>query len=94
MRTDRFKEYIETWKGRGYGADIPDEVPDELLSAGVAPSYKAVALAILKNDWHATTLGFSAPKSPWYGAFKSIEIRQRTLKEEAAAARRSKRAKR
>jgi predicted phosphoadenosine phosphosulfate sulfurtransferase len=77
MRTDRFDEYVKQWRGRGYEDDIPDEVPHELMTAGVAPSYKAIALAILKNDWHGTTLGFEPPRSAWYDALKSIEIGKR-----------------
>jgi predicted phosphoadenosine phosphosulfate sulfurtransferase len=40
-----------------------------------APSYKAIALAILKNDM--TDLGFSPPFSAWYFELKRVEIEAR-----------------
>jgi predicted phosphoadenosine phosphosulfate sulfurtransferase len=33
-------------------------VPKKLHDAGKAPSYKAIAIAILKNDLHLYSLGF------------------------------------
>ncbi len=71
------REYIEKWKTQGYHEDIPDEVPLVLMQERLAPSYKAIALAILRNDHNLTTLGFSAPKSDWYSAIKRIEIANR-----------------
>jgi predicted phosphoadenosine phosphosulfate sulfurtransferase len=35
-----------------------------------APSYKAIAIAILKNDHACHSLGFQAPISHWYYYFK------------------------
>lgn len=61
----------------GYPNDIPDEVPDVLMIKNLAPSYKAIALAILNNDLHLYSLGFSRPKSEFYNILKSIEIRNR-----------------
>jgi predicted phosphoadenosine phosphosulfate sulfurtransferase len=43
----------------------------------LAPSYKAIAIAILKNDHAMKSLGFSPIKSEWYSAYKRIEISQR-----------------
>jgi len=51
------------WKGRGYFDDIPDQVPPKIYSSGRAPSYKAIAVAILKNDLHLKGLGFSVDES-------------------------------
>jgi len=74
-------EYIGKWKGRGYPDGIPDTVPDKLIQHNLAPSYRAIVLAILKNDHNLTTLGFSAPKSKWYGHFKRIELEKRKQNE-------------
>ncbi len=74
---DRIDKYIKEWMLRGYLDDIPDEVPDALMDESLAPSYKAIAIAILRNDHHMTALGFQAPKSIWYNALKRIEINQR-----------------
>lgn len=73
----KVNKYVGDWRSKGYVNDIPDEVPHELMKAGVAPSYKAIAIALLQNDMHLTSLGFSAPKSKWYSAFKRVEIEER-----------------
>lgn len=77
MRTSRVNQYIANWKIRGYPEGIPDEVPHILMKLGLAPSYKAIALALLKNDNNLELLGFTAPVTKWYSAFKRIEIEQR-----------------
>ena len=69
------EEYLKTWQRRGYSDGIPDEVPARLMSLRKAPSYKAIALAILKND--ITDLGFTPPASAWYSELKRIEIEAR-----------------
>lgn len=71
------RQYVRTWKKRGYPDGIPDEVPDPLMKLGLAPSWKAIAVAILKNDMLLSSLGFGRPESKWYGAIKKIEIRNR-----------------
>ena len=76
MDRKKIKTYIRKWKKMGYPNDIPDEVPYELMDLWLAPSYKAICIAILKNDHHLTSLGFSAPKSKWYGILKQIELNQ------------------
>lgn len=68
-------DYIKTWETRCYKKGIPDEVPLELEE--LAPSYKKIAVAILSNDLHFTSLGFSTPKSKWYSILKKIEIRKK-----------------
>ena len=74
---ERIDRYVQEWRKRGYSTDIPDEVPSALMEDNLAPSYKAIAIAILKNDHHMTALGFSAPHSVWYDALKRIEIQAR-----------------
>jgi predicted phosphoadenosine phosphosulfate sulfurtransferase len=63
----------------GYPDDIPDEVPNELMRLGLAPSYRAIAVAILQNDLNFYSLGFASPTSPWYSALKRIEIAARPI---------------
>lgn len=70
-------QYIKRWKKQGYPEDIPDEVPDVLMQELLAPSYKAIALTILKNDLQCLNLGFAPKKSSWYSILKKIEIEQR-----------------
>ena len=74
---DRINSYIETWKARGYPEDIPDEVPQMIMAERLAPSYKAICLALLRNDNQLQTLGFTAPVSQWYSVIKRKEISQR-----------------
>lgn len=71
----RVAHYIGIWRKRGYSDDIPDEVPEALAFEGLAPSYKAICVALLKNDLWLTALGYSAPKSEAYGAIKRMEKR-------------------
>jgi hypothetical protein len=59
--TDRVKEYVSTWESRCYQFGIPDEVPRKIAAIGRAPSWQAVAIALLKNDLNLYGLGFSRP---------------------------------
>jgi predicted phosphoadenosine phosphosulfate sulfurtransferase len=70
----RTEEYVANWMQRGYLDDIPDEVPHELSDELLAPSYKAIAIAILNNDLQLTSLGFEPRQSKWYSVLKRIEI--------------------
>lgn len=72
--------YIKNWRSRGYPEDIPDAVPTVLMPKNLAPSYKAIALALLRNDRNLEALGFTPKKSFWYSAFKRVEIEQRKNK--------------
>lgn len=80
MKESKIDIYIREWKTKGYPVDIPDDVPKELMRLRLAPSYKAICLAILNNDLHFKSLGFSAPTSEWYSVLKSIEIKERNTK--------------
>lgn len=73
----KVRKYIRIWKERGYGEGLPDEVPEKLMQLGIAPSYKAICFAILKNDHSMQSLGFTPKKSEWYSKLKKIEIEQR-----------------
>lgn len=55
--------YVTMWENRCYKDGIPDEVPIGLIGKGRAPSYKEIAIAILKNDHHLKSLGFSVKES-------------------------------
>lgn len=61
----------------GYPDGIPDVIPDELMRLNLAPSYKAIAIAILKNDHPLKSLGFEPNNSVWYSVLKRIEIEAR-----------------
>lgn len=70
-------EYIAKWRQRGYPDDIPDEVPNALMAEQLAPSYKAIAICILRADMAMTGLGFTATPSPWYAELKRVELSNR-----------------
>lgn len=78
MQCKRINQYIAQWKRQGYSDDIPDEVPLQLMQLNLAPSYRAIALAIIRNDVSFKSLGFDGPKSDWYSAIKGMEIRSRS----------------
>lgn len=73
----KIAEYVSTWKHKGYSHDIPDEVPQRLAQLQLAPSYRAICIAILKNDHALQSLGFVPPQSAWYRELKRIEIEGR-----------------
>jgi len=66
----RITTYTQTWMERCYSDDIPDSLPDKLMDSGRVPSYKAIALAILKNDASMQSLGFSGEVSSWFYVLK------------------------
>jgi predicted phosphoadenosine phosphosulfate sulfurtransferase len=41
------------------------------------PSYRKICIAIMKNDIHLESLGFSKPKSRFYSELKRIELIER-----------------
>jgi len=71
-------QYIKAWERCGYPDGIPDEVPDELMRLGLAPSYKAICFALLKNDMALQSLGFTPPQSKFYHVLKKLEIEGRS----------------
>jgi predicted phosphoadenosine phosphosulfate sulfurtransferase len=64
----------------GYFYDIPDEVPQSLSRENLAPSYKALAIALLNNDHALKSLGMTQPKSKAYSMLKQIELKARKEK--------------
>ena len=61
--TVKVEEYLELWRSRCYSDDIPDEVPKLIEVTMRVPSYKALAISILKNDFSFKSCGFSAGRS-------------------------------
>ena len=75
----RVNKYVVEWQSRCYSSGIPEEVPSELASRNLAPSYKAIAIALLKNDMQLRALGFCSKKSDWYGVLKREELKKERL---------------
>ena len=59
MTTGRVKAYLQMWKDRCYSDGIPDELPELLVKTNRAPSWKKIAICILKNDLKLRGLGFT-----------------------------------
>lgn len=77
MQTKRLvNDYEKMWVSRCYSDGIPDEVPKIIDAEGLAPSWKRIALAILKNDMDMVALGHIPKRSSWYGVLKRIELRK------------------
>ena len=73
----KIETYIATWEERCYFNGIPDKAPDEIEHKNNVPSYRKIAIAILKNDYPLKTLGFTAEVSKFYHAYKRIELQKR-----------------
>jgi len=65
-----------TWKERCYSDGIPDEVPELLSKSMRVPSYKAIAMAILRNDLNFHSIGFDQKQSDYYFQLKAIHNKQ------------------
>ena len=68
----KIKDYVQTWEQRCYSNGLPDEVPLEISDK--APSWKAIAICLLKNDLHLHGIGFNKPKSEYYNILKRKEL--------------------
>lgn len=74
MNGSKITQYVKKWQRQGYPVDIPDSAPDALMADCLAPSYRAICLAILSNDHAMQTLGFTPKRSMFYDALKRIEF--------------------
>jgi predicted phosphoadenosine phosphosulfate sulfurtransferase len=68
------------WEHRCYSSGIPDEIDAGLERSNRVPSYKAVCRAIMKNDTHLKTLGFTATKKEAYYLIKRKELMERGVR--------------
>lgn len=62
---ERIARYVSLWEARCYSEGIPDEIPALLEKTGRAPSYKSIAICILKNDLKLNGLGFNKESESW-----------------------------
>jgi predicted phosphoadenosine phosphosulfate sulfurtransferase len=74
----KIENYIKTWEKRGYSKGIPDEIPTRLSQLNLAPSYKDICIAILKNDIALKSLGLQPKKSKYYHILKKIELEHKS----------------
>jgi len=74
---EEINKYVSIWEKRCYINGIPDQCDDVLESMNLVPSYRRVAIAILKNDHALKSLGFTPKESVYYGELKKIELQDR-----------------
>lgn len=70
---ERFRGFLEGWKGRGYSKGIPDEAPPTLENKHWAPSWRRLCKVLLRNDWWCKGLGLTQPKSEAYSKYLDIK---------------------
>lgn len=70
----KIQKYIKTWEQNCYFNGIPEEVPLRLEQLNKVPSYKAICIAIMKNDTSLKCLGFNQEKSIFYSTLKYNEL--------------------
>ena len=70
-------QYVIDWERKGYSDGIPDEGNPRLEQLHKIPSYRKIAVAILRNDRGLQSLGIAPKKSVYYHALKKIEIEGR-----------------
>lgn len=64
---------MSKWEERCYFDGIPDEVPAGIAKSGRAPSWKQIAIAILRNDLLLKELGFSGKESKYYSQLRQMK---------------------
>jgi len=74
--TSRIEAYVQAWENRCYPDGIPDTVPDKLLFSGRAPSWKAIAMCILNNDFALRRLGLTSACGD-SGTVRALERRKK-----------------
>jgi predicted phosphoadenosine phosphosulfate sulfurtransferase len=75
---ERFIDWMQRWKQRGYYNGIPDEAPRELENKYWAPSWRRLCKVLLRNDWWCKGLGLTQPKSEAYGKYLKIKKERRS----------------
>lgn len=78
---EKFQTFISWWKKKGYPEGIPDEAPLALENAKLAPSYRRLCKAILRNDYWCKGLSFTQPKSEAYGKYLKIRDAKKASKQ-------------
>ena len=78
----KFRVFIKWWLARGYADGIPEEAPPELEAKKLAPSWRRMCKAMLRNDHWCKGLGFSQPKSKVYGEYLKRKRGEKTAWDE------------
>ena len=76
--TSKIESYVRTWEARCYSDGIPDEVPAKIAASNRAPSYKAIAMCLLRNDFALKGIGFEGTYTDYYRQLKEEKKRAET----------------
>lgn len=74
---DKILLFEKWWTARGYPDGIPDEAPAALEAKRLAPSWRRVCKALLRNDYWCKGLGFSQHRSAAYEQYRDMMKRRR-----------------
>ena len=74
----KINRYVEEWQKRCYYNGIPDEAPISLKDH--VPSWKKIAVCLLKNDLYLEGIGMKGFTSKYYHELKRIELLSRPQK--------------
>ena len=77
---EKIKQYVEDWEKKDYKDGIPDEAPTQLEKRNLAPSYRLICLALMRNPYNLEMLGFQREKCKIYQEIKREEIYNRKTK--------------
>lgn len=69
---DKVLLFQKWWINRGYPDGIPDEAPYALEAKRLAPSWRRVCKALLRNDYWCKGLGFSQHRSDAYAKYQRM----------------------
>lgn len=74
---NKIARYLKWYKDRGYPDGIPDCVDPVLEQKGLAPSWRRLCKALLRNDYWCKTIGFSPTKSQAYQKYMTLMKKRR-----------------
>lgn len=77
-KTEVFRKW---WMDRGYPQGIPDEADAALEAHKLAPSWRRICKALLRNDYWCKTLGFSQHRSGSYDRYLVMMAKRRQREE-------------
>lgn len=70
---ERITKYCKSWERRGYIDGISQICPTNIESRNIAPSWRMICKAIMKNDYWFKSLGMSQPFSKTYGEYLKLK---------------------
>lgn len=74
---NKIARYLKWYQTRGYPDGIPDAVDAVLEQKGLAPSWRRLCKALLRNDFWCKTIGFSPTKSQAYEKYMALMRKRR-----------------